>query len=92
MSRFSPNELGTHSFRKGASTYASSKNGGPSMVSIYHRAGWCIGNVQKRYIFPTIVGQDQMVARVLCGLPWQDEIYFFIFPHFKAVSKINVSD
>jgi hypothetical protein len=88
---FSPNELGTHSFRKGASTYASSKNGGPSMVAIYHRAGWCIGNVQKRYIFPT-VGQDQMVGRVLCGLPWQDERYCILPPHFKDVSKIDVSD
>lgn len=62
-------ELGTHSFRKGAATYAQSKNSGPSMISIYHRAGWSIGNVQQRYIFPTEAG-DQMVGRILSGLDW----------------------
>lgn len=44
-------EIGTHSFRKGVATFASSCPGGPSTVCIFLRAGWSLGAVTSRYIF-----------------------------------------
>jgi hypothetical protein len=44
-------DIGTHSARKGAPTYALSMPGGPSPVSVFLRAGWSLGNVKDRYIF-----------------------------------------
>jgi len=43
-------DLGTHSYRKGAATYALGVEG-PNPVMVYLRAGWSLGNVQNRYIF-----------------------------------------
>ena len=60
-------ELGTHSFRKG---------GGPSMISVYHRAGWSIGNVQQRYIFP------MEAIKWLAGFCVEASGTLAIFPHF----------
>ena len=54
-------ELDNHLFRKEAATYAQSKCGGSSMISVYCRAGWSISNVQQRYIFST-EGGGQMVG------------------------------
>jgi hypothetical protein len=43
-------DIGTHSIRKGAATWAAALVDGPSSISIYLRAGWSLG-VQDRYIF-----------------------------------------
>ena len=51
------------------------------MISVYHRAGWSIGNVQQRYIFPT-EGGDQMVGQILCGGEWNSDVFAVLPPHF----------
>lgn len=54
-------DIGTHSFRKGVATFASSCPGGPSTASIFLRAGWSLGAVTSRYIFAG-EGGDQVNA------------------------------
>ena len=54
--------VGTHSFRKGVATFASSYSGGPSTVCIFLRAGWNLGAVTSRYIFAGH-GGDQVTIR-----------------------------
>lgn len=55
-------EVGTHSFRKGVATFASSCPGGPTTVCIFLRAGWSLGAVTSRYIFAGH-GGDQVTIR-----------------------------
>ena len=43
-------DIGSHSFRKGITTFLSGMPGGPSPISIYLRAGCSLGPVQARYI------------------------------------------
>jgi hypothetical protein len=43
-----PDEFGSHSFRKGVCTLCSSAPSGPSITSIFLRAGWSLGAVQQR--------------------------------------------
>lgn len=38
-------EIGSHSFRKGISTFLSSVCSGPSVIAIYLRAGWSLGKM-----------------------------------------------
>ena len=49
------------------------------MISVYRRAGWSIGNVQQRYIFPT----EGMVDRILCGGEWNSDDFAALPPHFE---------
>ena len=44
-------DIGTHSARNGAPTFALSMSGGPTPVSVFLRAGWSLCNVKDRYIF-----------------------------------------
>jgi len=41
-----PNQIGTHSIRKGAISYAASMAGGPGSSAICIRAGWTMGKVR----------------------------------------------
>lgn len=74
-------EIGTHSFRKGVSTYLGSQPGGPSPISVFLRAGWSLGRVQSRYIFEN-EGGDQFVGRAATGLPLTDIKFASLPPHF----------
>jgi hypothetical protein len=73
--------LGTHSVRKGGVTYCLGKINGPSVVHIFLRAGWSLGNVQDRYVFAS-AGGDQLTGRVLAGLPFNDASFASLPPHF----------
>jgi hypothetical protein len=84
------NEIGTHSTRKGASSYCSGMVGGPSMAQIYLRAGWSLGDVQDRYIFSGN-GGDQFTGRVVCGLPNTDLAFRTLPPHFNREFDIDES-
>jgi hypothetical protein len=64
-------QLGTHSVRKGAASYCAGMINGPSMVHVFLRAGWSLGNVQDRYLFAG-AGGDQLTGRALSGLPFND--------------------
>jgi hypothetical protein len=65
---FAPGDLGSHSTRKGASSYASAGSTVcPPMVSIYLHAMWSIGSVKERYLQYKKAG-DQYLGRVVSGL------------------------
>ncbi len=74
-------QLGTHSIRKGSATYCTGMINGPSPVQVYLRAGWSLGNVQDRYLFAG-VGGDQLIGRVLSGLSFKDSSFASLPPHF----------
>jgi hypothetical protein len=74
--------FGTHSFRKGIATFLSSFMDGPSIISIFQRLGWSIGNVQQRYIGEGEGGNDQYIGRIACGLPPCDDRFATLPPHF----------
>ena len=62
------NVTGSHSVRKGSSTYvASGCTVAPSMASICNRAGWKMGGTYNEYIKFDNAG-DQHLGRVLAGL------------------------
>lgn len=63
-----PDDIGTHSLRKGAITYVCSGSmAGPSIASICLRCGWSLGGVQDRYIRYEH-GGDQFCGRGVTGL------------------------
>lgn len=76
-----PEDIGSHSFRKGAGTYCSSGcTGGPSIISVLLRGGWEIGAVLDRYLRYSEAG-DEFVGRVLSGLPLNDVMFTSPPPH-----------
>lgn len=78
-----PEDFGTHSFRKGIATYAAGFIGGPSILSIFLRAGWSLGQVQDRYITFSD-GGDQFCGHVACGLDMTSERFSVLPPHFGS--------
>ena len=76
-------ELGTHSIRKGAASFCAGMISGPSMVQVFLRAGWSLGNVQDRYLFAG-AGGDQLTGRALSGLPFNESAFASLAPHFTA--------
>lgn len=78
-----PNQIGTHSIRKGAATYCTSLLSGPTAIQVFLRAGWSLGPVQDRYLFGG-GGGDQLTGRVLAGLPLNDRLFSQLAPHFDA--------
>ncbi|MGH8399103.1 MAG: hypothetical protein ACRETA_12800 [Gammaproteobacteria bacterium] len=74
-------QLGTHSVRKGAASYCAGLINGPSMVQVFLRAGWSLGNVQDRYLFAG-AGGDQLTGRALSCLPFNDSSFSLLPPHF----------
>ena len=64
-----PDDIGTHSIRKGASTFtASGSTAAPSSTAVHLRAGWALGGVQDTYLRYEAAG-DHHVGRTVCGLP-----------------------
>eukprot|EP00834_Sanchytrium_tribonematis_P008383 NODE_965_length_2851_cov_0.895712.p1 type:complete len:731 gc:universal NODE_965_length_2851_cov_0.895712:286-2478(+) len=77
-------QIGTHSVRKGASSYAASgTTASPSALAIHLRAGWSFAGVQDRYIHVEAAG-DQYVGRTVCGLPILDSKFATSPPFFKT--------
>jgi hypothetical protein len=74
-----PKRYGTHSFRKGVSTYCAGFIGGPSVVSIFLRAGWSLGNVQDRYLH-YCDGGDQFCGRMAALLNMSNGSEFAVLP------------
>lgn len=75
-------DIGSHSNRKGSSTFVLGLSAAVSAVQVYLRAGWSLGNVQDRYIFSGAAG-DQVVGRAVCGLPINDSNFAVLPPHFS---------
>ena len=63
-----PGDLGSHSARKGACSFASAGcTVSPPMASICLRACWSMGPVKERYLHYEKAG-DQFLGRAVCGL------------------------
>ena len=77
-----PRHLGSHSTRKGATSYcASGSTACPSSTAVCLRAGWSLQGVQDRYLRYEAAG-DQHVGRTVCGLPTDDPDFALLPPHF----------
>ncbi|KAF0730381.1 hypothetical protein Ae201684P_013259 [Aphanomyces euteiches] len=74
-------DIGTHSLRKGSSTYALAQINGPTPVSVYLRMGQSLGRLKDRYIHFG-EGADQLCGRMICGLPFDSERFTVLPPHF----------
>ena len=73
-------------FRKGPSTFLLTLSNCLNAANIYLRAGWSTGNVQDRYIFSD-VGGDQIVGRAVAGLPVNSQV---LPPHFTDLGLQRV--
>ena len=79
-----PEDLGSHSTRKGAATFVSGGSTAcPSASAIHLRAGWALGGVEKRYIRFEKAG-DAHVRRAVCGLPSASSQFGALPAHFPA--------
>ena len=74
--------LGTHSIRKGGTTYLGGIKDGPSWPNIAIRGDWSLGPVHDQYVFGG-AGGDQHVGRCLAGLPLGDDRFAILPPHFS---------
>lgn len=75
-------DIGTHSMRKGASTYVSSGSTAcPPSVAVHIRAGWALGGVQDRYLRYEAAG-DMYVGRTVSGLPIDHPEFALLPPMF----------
>jgi hypothetical protein len=76
-------DIGTHSVRKGASSYllGGMAGGGPSVIAVLLRGEWTLGSVSDRYWKHQDAG-DQYVGRVVAGLPIQEPQFGQLPPHF----------
>ena len=79
-----PSDIGTHSNRKGSSTYVTSGiTDGPSMMSICNRAGWDTGKVLGTYLRYESAG-DQYIGRIVAGhTPSSGSRFAQLPPHFS---------
>ncbi|DBA01295.1 TPA: LOW QUALITY PROTEIN: hypothetical protein N0F65_001800, partial [Lagenidium giganteum] len=80
-------DIGTHSLRKGSSTYCSSGSTAyPSSAAIHLRAGWKLGHVQNTYLRYEAAG-DMHVGRTVCGLPLDSSKFAILPPHFQRKDR-----
>ena len=86
---YSITDLGTHSIRKGASTYATSGSAdGPTATSVYIRCGWSMGDVVDRYLQYEKAG-DMFVGRLVSGLPHSSAKFALLPPCFICPSEAH---
>ena len=79
-----PEDIGTHSMRKGASSFcASGSTSCPSSTAVHLRAGWSLGGVQDTYLRYEGAG-DMYVGRTVSGLPIDSPDFCLLPPHFKG--------
>jgi len=78
-----PDDLGSHSARKGATTFASSGSTAcPPQAAINLRGGWSMPGVQSTYVRYEAAG-DQFCGRTLAGLPNDRPEFAILPPHFE---------
>jgi hypothetical protein len=81
---------GTHSNRKSSRTFSNSLIGGPNETIQRQRGGWkCADGVTDTYAFPT-PGGDQLIGRVLSGLPYYTKEFSALPPHFADEQTLTV--
>lgn len=86
-----PDEIGVHSIRKGAATYAcSGTTCSPSIGAVCNRAGWTMGKVKDTYMRYE-AAQDQYVGRLVAGLNIHSFEFSISPPFFLSSVVDNVS-
>ncbi len=84
-----PNDIGVHSIRKGAATYAcSGSTSGPSIAAVCNRAGWTMGKVKDTYIRYE-AAQDQFVGRIVAGLNINSRSFAVSPPFFLSSDELH---
>ena len=87
-----PENIGTHSLRKGAATFVSSGSTAcPPSSAINLRAGWKMGGVADTYLRYESAG-DQFVGRTVCGLPPSQAEFALLPPFFRDESNPSVTE
>ncbi|KAL7559094.1 hypothetical protein ACA910_017507 [Epithemia clementina (nom. ined.)] len=76
-------DLGTHSIRKGATTFISSLPGGTPPTAICIRGGWTMGHVKDVYMRYATAG-DEFVGQCLRLLPLLQTTFGISLPHFGS--------
>ena len=84
-------DLGTHSIRKGVTSYVLGIIEGPSPVALCLRALWSLGDVHNRYMFAT-GGADQFVGRTVAGLPSHEAAFATLPPHFTLETSNAITE
>lgn len=86
-------DIAPYSCRKGAATYATGQVITPNAYAIQLRMGHSLGKVNDAYIFGGD-GADQLLGRFCAGLPFLDERFAVLPPHFscKGLSLLTVAD
>lgn len=87
-----PDDLGSHSARKGATTFASSGSTAcPPQAAINLRGGWSMPGVQSTYVRYEAAG-DQFCGRTLAGLPNDRPEFAILPPHFEHNQEANLAE
>lgn len=75
-------EIGSHKYRKGATTYtASGRTASPPIIVICLRAGWKLGGVLNTYLSLGSAG-DRFVGQVCALLPQESKEFCVVPPQF----------
>ncbi len=84
-----PGDLGSHSERKGACSFASAGSTvSPPMVSICLRAMWSMGSVKECYLQFKKAG-DQYLGRVVCGVDVNNVSFAVLPPYFECDGDVK---
>jgi len=92
---FEPEDLGTHSSRKGVATMvASGCTVGPPIVSLCIRAGWSLGGVKDKYLFRENAGDMHVGRCASCHDPDTKEYaispVYFDFTHLEEAAAVSM--
>lgn len=79
-------DIGTQSIRKGSGTYCLGQVAGPNPVAVSLRMGQSLGTIRDKYIFEGD-GLDQLCGRMVSGLPFNDEKFSVLPPHFNEEGR-----
>jgi len=85
-----PGDLGSHSARKGACSFASAGSTVcPPMVSICLRAMWSMGSVKERYLQFEKTGDQYLAGQVVSGLDVNDVSFAVSPPYFECDGDVK---
>jgi hypothetical protein len=76
-------DIGPYSLRKGSASYCLGQTSGSNPMTVQLRMGHSLGKVNDAYFFAGD-GQDQLCGRMVCGLPFNDESFAVLPPHFST--------
>lgn len=82
-----PEDLGTHSLRKGCATHVGKNPGGPDNEHVNTRAGWKNSSVYEVY-HKENGGYDRYVGRFCCGFNVNNSSFASLPPHFRANEQL----